>query len=291
MPHDTLFDYIHMGLFCTEIFRGYDDLKGLFPTEDYIRVCKKSKKMMWIYKEHNGVSFLIKLLYSVFWFMADMFCIMFLVCYRIVPLNACGVVTMALLVFSLVLNFFSYYAGVEFTFFLRRISLIEKLDYNDLLPSSTYGFKFLSRGAAVISSFFFLVSFLYTVGLMELILAKSDFSVRGHRLSVLSGIKYSQSDFAGMLILFCTQGFLTTVLIAFFNRYFLERILWTWKMESLAVHQERLENLDADEYTSEDQGIVKNISQDKIGYSFFEVMAGVLALLADAVALFGMLPR
>ena len=145
--------------------------------------------------------------------------------FEIIPMDGNGVITMTLALFSLILNFFSFYVGIEFVYFLRRLSnMAEKLEYNQSLPSSTKGFQELVYDSAWLTIFFFIISFLYTCALgISLVGWYLDRSKIMGVVLDLNVMKYKNNLIICMVVLVCIQGLLTALVDSVFLQNVLEQ--------------------------------------------------------------------
>lgn len=275
-------------------------LEKIFWGYRYDKLYDETVKMMYLYRkdlESKHIGFFLKLSYASLWFFADMYCIMVLSRLEIIPMNGGGIITMTLTLFSLILNFFSFYVGIEFVYFIRRVSNeADRMDYNELLPSSTKGFQELVYDSFWLSIFFFIISFLYTVALVvSLIFWYVDMSKIIGINQNLDAIVNKNKLIMVMIVLICMQGLLTTLLIAYSSSMFLNRILQKWKMKSLNIYRyaqnERMTGaiVGCDKVGTmlNMQGIMSRICEDRLRFRFGMYAVGILSIMADIMAVIG----
>lgn len=277
-----------------------EKLKKMFWGPCYAKLYDETVKMMYLYRkdlESKHVGFFLKLSYSALWFFADMYCIMVLSRFEIIPMNGSGLITMTLTLFSLILNFFSFYVGVEFVYFIRRVSNeADRLDYNESLPSSTKGFQELVYDSFWLSVFFFIISFLYTAALVvSLMFWYVDRSKTIGTILNPDIMEHKNNLIIIMVILICMQGLATTVLIAYSSSMFLNRILQEWKMKSLSKYRYMQNERMTDAIGGFDkagamlnmQGIMLGICKDRLRFRFGIYIVGVLSIAADVMTVIG----
>ena len=222
-------------------FKRINSLKTLFPTnQNYFNLCE-SYMNRWSYlKIHTSQSRTeknIRIFYSITWVITwTSSIIIILYVFKLIPINPVGIMTLILLLASLTLNYASYYLSINLVYFIRRVSLLDNLEYNMYLPSATWGlqklFVYTREGAVT----FLVVTFLYTILYMILIFSGM------RKAYFLNTMANYNKPLIFIIFVLLSIGFITYIIIFIAPKIFLSNLYKNWKEKSLKMLENELVN-------------------------------------------------
>lgn len=235
-------------LFCVLIFfwiygapkyyRGYENLRSALlsltgGSEEGMALWEKHAALFDPGKrDHDGrMACVVKTVYRILWWSMSALSIFCCWMFRMVPYRIPGVLTLALLLVSHLLCYYSWWMCNAYSYFLRDVSKIKSLTgFNRCRPSETLAFQCLLHDSAMTSVAFFIVSMLFSVILGVAVLLEG----------IVGGTEISQGQIVFMAMIAGTPGLISLIPVAVLPKLFLYRILRRWKREVIADYEERI---------------------------------------------------
>ncbi|MFR8039681.1 MAG: hypothetical protein ACLU5E_06825 [Anaerovoracaceae bacterium] len=218
------------------------------------------------YKNHKH----IKTAYFLLWTCISAFIVISI--WEIRPFTFTKIANTVLLIFSIFLNYYSFYAAIAYAYFIRTLfrKNIDEWKYNKYIPSATHGFSLLVSNVKMNSLIFFLISSLYTFVYM-LILYSPSTNIE----LVPKEVIFVQVN----IIVLAGSGMTVALFIA--GHFFLQRILLKWKETTLQELDENSCNVynggiaNKLDYTA----LIQKVISDKIQYSYTNIPSMALTLI------------
>lgn len=225
-------------------------------------------------KSHDGVKYKkhkrIKTVYFLLWTFISAFIVISI--WEIRPFTFTKVANIALLIFSIFLNYYSFYASIAYAYFIRTLfrKNIDGWKYNKYMPSATHGFSLHVSNVKMNSLIFFLISSLYTFVYMLILYSPSTNIDLVPKEAIFVQVN---------IIVLAGSGMTVALFIA--GHFFLQRILLRWK-------ETTLQKLDENSCTAYNGGItnqldytalIQKVTSDKIQYSYTNIPSMALTLI------------
>ena len=217
----------------------------------------------------------IKCIYVILWIAISAFMVIFTKPY-VYDFDAVSIFNYALFIISLILNCYSFYGSITFTYFLRGIIKkgVDKWEYNKYLPSKTAGFSLFVSNIKMNSFVFFMISTLYTLTFYMLI---SIPVYRGEMAPLTDMILFLQIN----IIILAGVGMSIALFIS--GHFFLRRILEKWKDNSKAEINKTWKRA----YSSKDgfsdvldyTNCLEKVDSDRIRYDYTDLPSFILSIV------------
>lgn len=218
------------------------------------------------YKNHKC----IKTVYFLLWICLSAFIVISI--WEIRPFTFTKVANTVLLIFSIFLNYYSFYASIAYAYFIRTLfrKNIDEWKYNKYMPSATHGFSLLVSNVKMNSLIFFLISSLYTFVYMLILYSPSTNIELAPKEVIFVQVN---------IIVLAGSGMTVALFIA--GHFFLQRILLKWKETTLQELDENSCNVyngviaNKLDYTA----LIQKVTSDKIQYSYTNIPSMALTLI------------
>ncbi len=187
---------------------------------------------------------------------------------------------LVLLAISIILNFFSFYVSMMFTYFVRNISNTPEIfDHNRIKPSATKEYHGLIHISSRNAIAFFFESMLYiillvlTIKIDPIIFTDSN---KAYFMVLITGV-----------LLLCVFSFLSVFLLP---KIFLSRLLRRWKWKMIDEIEEKKSGLVSSDELEDYEKRLDIIYKDELPLVKTEMIVAVCAVIVDVVSICIQLP-